>query len=394
PPGAGRPQHRLTLGLGIPGERRLWLNQYDGIPNLLKNLSLYFPKIRVFIDGMTAYDNERIKVVNNLEAFNKIKNGVDKLKLDITLKSLSGYDYRTKLCYCSMCDLAISDVGTTSLTPFELGDKPGVAFCPNNIHFINHAKAIISTNIRKMVDVKYLQNADTGSKWLFDFFIPWQHFYNLAAEVIENIKSSKMHRLEVPPVSMVAEIYYLKEKQKELESLKMELKTTLANPKAANKILKNKNLELKNKKLELEIGALNKSLQIPIYIKEKDSAKARVTNYLGYKLGAAMILNSKSLMGIIRMPFVLSYIADKHNLEQKHYKRQIAKNPNLKRLPLESLSDHKEGLKFKQHLSYKLGEAFLKAKKTWYKGGLIKFCFVAKKLAKVHKNSIKTNRDI
>ncbi|MDY3114278.1 MAG: hypothetical protein SOW25_08160 [Helicobacter sp.] len=218
---------------------------------------------------MTAYDNERIKVVNNLEAFNKIKNGVDKLKLDITLKSLSGYDYRTKLCYCSMCDLAISDVGTTSLTPFELGDKPGVAFCPNNIHFINHAKAIISTNIRKMVDVKYLQNADTGSKWLFDFFIPWQHFYNLAAEVIENIKSSKMHRLEVPPVSMVAEIYYLKEKQKELESLKMELKTTLANPKAANKILKNKNLELKNKKLELEIGALNKSLQIPIYIKEK-----------------------------------------------------------------------------------------------------------------------------
>ncbi|MDY3114279.1 MAG: hypothetical protein SOW25_08165 [Helicobacter sp.] len=76
-----------------------------------------------------------------------------------------------------------------------------------------------------------------------------------------------------------------------------------------------------------------------------------------------MILNSKSLMGIIRMPFVLSYIADKHNLEQNRYKRQIAKNPNLKRLPLESLNDYKEGLKFKQHLSYKLGEAFLKAKK-------------------------------
>ncbi|MCI7766324.1 MAG: hypothetical protein MSH45_07885, partial [Helicobacter sp.] len=38
------------------------------------------------------------------------------------------------------------------------------------------------------------------------------------------------------------------------------------------------------------------------------TAKDRIHNHLSYKLGQAMIENSKSLLGYIRMPFVLSYI--------------------------------------------------------------------------------------
>ncbi|MBZ7959011.1 hypothetical protein H2255_07265, partial [Campylobacter sp. RM9760] len=39
-------------------------------------------------------------------------------------------------------------------------------------------------------------------------------------------------------------------------------------------------------------------------------------------------------------------------------------------------ADYNEALKFKEHLSYKLGEALLKAFKTWYKGGLFRLPFV------------------
>ncbi|MBX0811586.1 hypothetical protein I7W70_04545, partial [Campylobacter jejuni] len=99
-----------------------------------------------------------------------------------------------------------------------------------------------------------------------------------------------------------------------------------------------------------------------------------------YKLGQAMIINSKSLLGYIRMPFVLSYIKDKHKQEQKIYQEKIKKDPSLKLPPLESYPDYKEALKEKECLTYKLGEALIKANKTWYKGGYVKMLFEIGKL--------------
>ncbi|EKH1709658.1 DUF1919 domain-containing protein [Campylobacter lari] len=99
------------------------------------------------------------------------------------------------------------------------------------------------------------------------------------------------------------------------------------------------------------------------------TAKTRIQNQLSYKLGQAMIINSKSFLGYIRMPFVLSYIKDKHKQEQKIYQEKIKKDPSLKLPPLENYPDYKEALKLKNHLSYKLGQALIKANKTWYRGG-------------------------
>ncbi|EOH9698889.1 hypothetical protein ACME38_001705 [Campylobacter coli] len=110
------------------------------------------------------------------------------------------------------------------------------------------------------------------------------------------------------------------------------------------------------------------------------TAKSRIQNQLSYKLGQAMIVNSKSLLGYIRMPFVLSYIKDKHKQEQKIYQEKIKKDPSLKLPPLESYPDYKEALKEKECLTYKLGESLIKANKTWYKGGYVKLWFEIRKL--------------
>ncbi|EPB1172371.1 hypothetical protein ACRBL6_001832 [Campylobacter coli] len=110
------------------------------------------------------------------------------------------------------------------------------------------------------------------------------------------------------------------------------------------------------------------------------TAKSRIQNQLSYKLGQVMIVNSKSLLGYIRMPFVLSYIKDKHKQEQKIYQEKIKKDPSLKLPPLEDYPDYKEALKFKNHLSYKLGQALIQANKTWYKGGYVKMLFEIGKL--------------
>ncbi len=61
------------------------------------------------------------------------------------------------------------------------------------------------------------------------------------------------------------------------------------------------------------------------------------------------------------MPYVLSYIKDKHKQEQKEYQEKIKKNPSLKLPTLESYRDYKDALKIKNTLSYQLGEALIKA---------------------------------
>ncbi|ELD0680726.1 hypothetical protein QXC06_001263 [Campylobacter coli] len=100
------------------------------------------------------------------------------------------------------------------------------------------------------------------------------------------------------------------------------------------------------------------------------TAKIRIQNQLSYKLGQAMIVNSKSFLGYLIMPMALLSIMISHKQEQKIYQEKIKKNPSLKLPPLESYPDYKEALKFKNHLSYKLGEALIKASNNWYGGGV------------------------
>lgn len=104
-------------------------------------------------------------------------------------------------------------------------------------------------------------------------------------------------------------------------------------------------------------------------------AKSRIQNHLSYKLGQALIENSKSIFGYIRIPYVLSYIKDKHKFEQKAYEEKIKENPNLALPPLETYPDYNEALKEKECFTYKLGEALMQANKNWYGGGYIKFIF-------------------
>lgn len=117
-------------------------------------------------------------------------------------------------------------------------------------------------------------------------------------------------------------------------------------------------------------------------------AVLRVQNHLSYKLGQAMILNSKSILGYIRMPFVLSYIKDKHNQEQKIYQEKIKKNSSLKLPPLECYSDYQKALEEKECLTYKLGQALIKAHKNWYKGGYIWLWFEIMKLKKIYRKEV------
>ncbi|MGI7967039.1 ATP-grasp fold amidoligase family protein, partial [Campylobacter coli] len=120
------------------------------------------------------------------------------------------------------------------------------------------------------------------------------------------------------------------------------------------------------------------------------TAKQRIQNQLSYKLGQTMIINSKNIFGILFMPVYIISTLLSHKQEQKIYQEKIKKDPSLKLPSLESYPDYKEALKFKNHLSYKLGQALIKANKTWYKGGYVRFLFELRKIykQKTMKNSL------
>lgn len=148
---------------------------------------------------------------------------------------------------------------------------------------------------------------------------------------------------------------------------------------------KDKTIKEKDQIISSKLSQLNQ-IQLKLSFQSKyGTAKARIQNQLSYKLGQVMIVNSKSLLGYIVMPIALLSIIISHKQEQKIYQEKIKKDPSLKLPLLESYPDYQEALKFKNHLSYKLGEALIQANKTWYKGGYIKFLYEVKKL---RKNSI------
>ncbi|EOT0009365.1 hypothetical protein ACNKOR_000474 [Campylobacter coli] len=132
------------------------------------------------------------------------------------------------------------------------------------------------------------------------------------------------------------------------------------------KTLKNINSQL--------IQIQKKNHELTFYSKY-GTAKTRIKNQLSYKLGQAMIANSKTLFGYLTMPMILLSIMISHRNEKRIYCKKIKKDPSLKQPPLESYPDYQEALKLKNHLSYKLGQVLIQANKTWYKGGYVKMLF-------------------
>ncbi|MBO7027058.1 hypothetical protein IGM30_08405, partial [Campylobacter jejuni] len=78
----------------------------------------------------------------------------------------------------------------------------------------------------------------------------------------------------------------------------------------------NTTLENKNQLLITKENLLN-------FQNNYGKAKTRVQNQLSYKLGQALILNSKSVLGFLSLPFIILSIIISHKQEQKAYKFKV-----------------------------------------------------------------------
>ncbi|EPG0619019.1 hypothetical protein ACSW0J_000929, partial [Campylobacter jejuni] len=268
---------------------------------------------------------------------------------------------------------------------FLITNKTYVEYCGKNIprkeyHHNAVTWSIDSKFLNKVGLIAFLLASQEGNYYTTEEI----DFEALANESIEIPKEYNFNHL-IPPVELYKEIIdeyctvmdpvKLAPLQKQISALTQE-KQDLQN-KFQNELnslpVKKQHLELTNleqdliikklesKKLAKSLGLKMSIINPRITFIQANSAKARIQNHLSYKLGQALITNSKSILGYIRMPYVLSYIKDKHQLEQKAYEEKIKENPNLALPPLETYPDYNEALKEKECFTYKLGEAFIKA---------------------------------
>ncbi len=89
------------------------------------------------------------------------------------------------------------------------------------------------------------------------------------------------------------------------------------------------------------------------------TAKSRIQDQLSYKLGQAMIVNSKSIFGCLLMPMVLLSIVVAHRQSKKVYQEKIKKDPSLKLPSIERYPDYDEVARIKNYFSYKLGQILI-----------------------------------
>lgn len=130
-----------------------------------------------------------------------------------------------------------------------------------------------------------------------------------------------------------------------------------------------KELEEENNLLLKQMHLLQEELERNYYEKQSSNknqnnlnvrlygAAERIQQQLTYRLGATLIANSRSVRGWLRMPWALYQDLLSYRLNKNNKRLESLQSINL-------YADKSEAERYKQHLSYKLGEAFLKYVKT------------------------------
>ncbi|ELZ2505288.1 hypothetical protein TXZ01_001714, partial [Campylobacter coli] len=103
-------------------------------------------------------------------------------------------------------------------------------------------------------------------------------------------------------------------------------------------------------------------------------------NELHYAIGSTILQNCKSFKKICKLPRQIYKILKQNKINQKLFKARVAEHPYAALPELYKYEDIAKIDRLKEHLSYKIGLAFLKGHKYRYFGGYLVFLFNSLKL--------------
>lgn len=221
----------LKLWYGITGQKRSWLQQIDGAENIIKKLLSHFNEIELFVDGMTAPEGNTIRDADDEAVLKQIEN---RLEGQCRIQSLIGQDYRHKIRICSTVDLFIANAGTGCMVPLRFCKKPGVLHSNSKLFTFPDEYSSTVKKFKKKYVIDVVEQGRESSRFA-SYHTPWQHIFNLTAEILNQTKGTNIQPLEVPPVEEVAKAYEAKEQAKKkkmmaFSALKNRVKPTDKSP--------------------------------------------------------------------------------------------------------------------------------------------------------------------
>ena len=124
----------LILWFGISGQKRIWVEQEDFLPELAQQLSPWFDSFTFMVDGFTEYEDSNhiplrggkaTPICQDLEVVNSVR---EKLLAysNVSFVSLVGQTYREKIKQCQTVDFFIANAGAGQLVPHRFCKKPGI----------------------------------------------------------------------------------------------------------------------------------------------------------------------------------------------------------------------------------------------------------------------------
>ncbi|MDN2691333.1 hypothetical protein PAJ06_08640, partial [Campylobacter coli] len=305
----------IWLSLTSTNWGKRWIEQVEGSASIIIELLKYFPKIKVYFDGLCSYEtNKNIPVdakSSEIEISLKQKLNIFIDSNKILFHSLDGLNFKEKISFCISSDVAIAEPGSAAIIPSLICQKPCIFY--GNFTYLEQVSVANPVAISRCILKEFLledHSMPPLNNWSgnYPYHIAWQHLFNLIVEVLKEIKDVKMYKLEVPPVELVAKQYKLEqelgiklliENVALYDKLEQRIDNLIShNDNNLTKILDyntdnilNFNLQIKN---QIILNFENKIKEMEFKLKF-GSAKQRIQNHLSYKLGSALIENSKSI---------------------------------------------------------------------------------------------------
>ncbi|MCV3336563.1 hypothetical protein L8T90_01050 [Campylobacter sp. RKI_CA19_01121] len=264
-------------------------------------------------------------------------------------------------------------------------------------HFQNSNNTHLKFQVSKKIIQSYIDYFEEPNEWVRKEFFPHKERLFPKKDLSNYKENYELKEMKPEYWDKIAEFIadIIETKNQTIQNNLTQIQSLNQNIKLKNQTIQNnltqiqslnQNIKLKNQTIQNNLTQIQLLSNQLSFQAKHGTVKSRIQNQLSYKLGQAMIVNSKSILGYLITPMVLLSVIISHKQEQKIYQEKIKKDPSLKLPLLEDYPDCQEALKLKNHLSYKLGQAFIKANKTWYKGGYVKMWFEIRKLKREFKN--------
>ena len=124
----------LILWFGISGQKRIWVEQEDFLPELVDKLTPWFDYFIFVIDGFTEYEDSNhtplrrskaTPVNQDLEVMASIQEKLLPFP-NVSVVNMVGKTYREKIKQCESVDFFIANAGAGQLVPHRFCKKPGI----------------------------------------------------------------------------------------------------------------------------------------------------------------------------------------------------------------------------------------------------------------------------